>query len=155
MRLHRTASPWLRPLLWLAACTAGLTAQAQIQAPAGKTPECLQDAPMGDGQLRGEWAGSIEGQSQTVHLRLGPHPQWEGTVKGTIERSGASGGTRPMVGDVDDGNVTLEESADGTQITATWLGTVVEGSCAREIRGDYLEGKNAPPQPFVLRRLQP
>lgn len=110
---------------------------------------------MADQQLRGKWAGSIEGQSQTVQLQLGPHPQWAGTVKGTIERSGGHGGTRPMVGDVDDGNVTLEESADGTQITATWLGTVVDGSCAQEIRGDYIEGEDAAPQPFVLRKLQP
>lgn len=153
MRLHRTAGHRLRHLLGLAACVAGITAQAQPLA--GKTPECPRDAPMGDLQLQGEWAGSIEGQPQTVQLRLGPHPQWEGTVKGTIERSGAADGTRPMVGDVDDGNVTLEESADGTQITATWLGTVVEGSCAREIRGDYIEGENAPPQPFVLRKRQP
>lgn len=154
MRLHRTAGHRLRHLLWLAACVAGIAAQAQPLA--GKTPECPRDAPMGELQLHGEWTGSIAGRPQTVHLSLGPHPQWAGTVKGTIERSGGSpGGTRPMVGDVDDGNVTLEESADGTQITATWLGTVVDGSCAREIRGDYIEGEGTAPQPFVLRKLQP
>ncbi|XJC75652.1 hypothetical protein ACHFCA_02765 [Delftia tsuruhatensis] len=82
----------------------------------------------------------------------GAAPQWKGNVKGTIAR-GAD--TRPMVGDVADDHITLEESADGKRITATWLGDVVEGSCAREIRGNYLEGEDVAPRPFVLRKLAP
>lgn len=113
---------------------------------------CPGDEEMKDSQLQGEWTGTVEGQSQPVRLQLGPHPQWKGNVKGTIAR-GAD--TRPMVGDVADDHITLEESADGKRITATWLGDVVEGSCAREIRGNFIEGDDAAPRPFVLRKLAP
>ncbi|HBK00285.1 MAG TPA: hypothetical protein DDZ62_10155, partial [Delftia acidovorans] len=80
---------------------------------------CPGDEEMKDSQLQGEWTGTVEGQSQPVRLQLGPHPQWKGNVKGTIAR-GAD--TRPMVGDVADAHITLEESADGKPIAATWLG---------------------------------
>ena len=70
-------------------------------------------------------------------------------VKGSVIRDGSR---LPMVGDVDDGTVTLEESADGVHITGTWLGEADPASCGREIRGDYLRGENDPPQPFVLRK---
>ncbi|WP_447914853.1 hypothetical protein [Delftia acidovorans] len=113
---------------------------------------CPGDEEMKDSQLQGEWTGTVEGQPQPVRLQLGPHPQWKGNVKGTIAR-GAD--TRPMVGDVADDHITLEESADGKRITATWLGDVVEGSCAREIRGNFIEGDDAAPRPFVLRKLAP
>jgi hypothetical protein len=35
-----------------------------------------------------------------------------------------------MVGDVNRGAVTLEESANGINITGTWLGEVSDDSCA-------------------------
>jgi hypothetical protein len=129
-----------------AAAKASRSSAAQSHAP------CPQDEDMKDSQLQGEWTATIEGRPQPVRLHLGPHPQWKGNVKGTAARGSD---TRPMVGDVDDGRVTLEESADGRRITATWLGDVVEGSCAREIRGDYLEGEGAAPLPFLLRKLAP
>jgi len=42
-----------------------------------------------------------------------------------------------VVGDVDDGQLTLEESEDGKRISATWLGEVTEGRCGKEIRGTW------------------
>lgn len=134
------------------------TAQAKAAPKAARTASaqpplsCPEGEEMKDSQLQGEWTGTVEGQAQPVRLQLGPHPQWKGNVKGTIARSAD---TRPMVGDVADDHITLEESADGKRITATWLGDVVEGSCAREIRGNYLEGEDAAPRPFVLRKLAP
>lgn len=104
---------------------------------------------MTDKQLQGEWIGSIDGQAQTAHITLGPHPEWKGTVKGTVRRDDAS---YPMVGDVDQGTVTLEESSDGVRITGTWLGKVADGSCAKEIRGDFIVDDDAATQPFVLRK---
>jgi hypothetical protein len=107
---------------------------------------------MDDTQLQGQWSGSVEGQPGSVRIELGPHPEWLGTAKGHIQR----GDVRlPMVGDVDDGTITLEESADGQHITGTWLGQAVDGSCGREIRGDYLQDEKARPSPFVLRKLRP
>ena len=106
---------------------------------------------MTDKQLQGTWVGNIEGENDGVRLVLGPHPEWKGTVKGSISRPGSS---YPMVGDVDNNNVTLEESADGSRITGTWIGTVTEGSCAREIRGNFQAGEDAAQQPFVLHKEQ-
>lgn len=74
---------------------------------------------MSDRQLQGEWTASVAGGEETARMVLGPHPDWEGNVKGRISRPGSS---HPMVGDVNEGTVTLEESADGSRITGTWLG---------------------------------
>ena len=104
-------------------------------------------------QLQGDWDASVNGKARSAVLHLGPHPQWQGTVKGTVERNGIH---HAMVGDVDQGNVTLEESANGTNISATWVGAVTDGTCAREIQGQYQEdGENAVAQPFVLRKRTP
>lgn len=93
---------------------------------------------MTDKQLQGEWIGSVTGSDEAARMVLGPHPEWDGNVKGSINRPGSS---YPMVGDLNQGTVTLEESADGSRITGTWLGEVVEGSCGTEIHGSYLEEK--------------
>ena len=131
-------------LVYIAACAFMTSASA--------AKPCASDEPMTDKQLQGVWTGKIEGQSNNVRLVLGPHPEWEGTVKGSITRPGSS---YPMVGDVDDNSVTLEESADGSRITGTWIGTVTEGSCAREIRGNFQAGEDAAQQPFVLHKEKP
>lgn len=108
---------------------------------------------MQNSQLQGDWDASINGQPASATLHLGPHPQWKDSVKGTVERRGIH---HAMVGDVDQGNVTLEESANGTNISATWVGAVTDGSCAREIHGQYQEdGEHAVSQPFVLRKRAP
>jgi len=107
---------------------------------------------MDDRLLQGEWIASLAGRSDAVRLRLAAHPEWKGMVRGEAERDGER---HAMVGDVNEGAVTLEESANGTNISATWLGDVTEDSCAREIRGHYQEGEDAPPQPFVLRKRAP
>ncbi len=61
-------------------------------------------------------------------------------------------------GDVDAGELTLEESINGTNISATWIGQVVAGSCGKEIRGTWNNAPPSPsapsaaPTPFVLRK---
>lgn len=107
---------------------------------------------MDSSQLQGEWTASLAGQAAAAHLLLAPHPEWQGMVKGEIVRGSER---HAMVGDVNNGTVTLEESANGTNISATWVGDVTEGSCTREIRGHYQEGDDAPQQPFVLRKRSP
>lgn len=113
---------------------------------------CPQSWQMTDKQLQGQWLASVANQEAPVRLTLGPHPEWAGTVKGTVQWADSS---YPMVGDVDQGHVTLEESSDEVHITGTWLGEVVDGSCGREIKGEYLAGEEAPPQTFVLRKNTP
>ena len=107
---------------------------------------------MSDKQLQGEWVGSVAGSEGTALMVLGPHPEWQGNVKGSVSRLGSN---HPMVGDVNEGTVTLEESADGSRITGTWLGEVVKGSCGTEIHGSYQEGENVAPRAFIMRKAQP
>lgn len=136
-----------RTLVFIAASAYLVSATAQNQPDSEST--CPPGWEMTDKQLQGEWRGSIPSLNDSVHLVLGPHPEWKGTVKGTIERDGS---THPMVGDLNNGTVTLEESADGTRITGTWLGEVIPSSCGREIRGNFQASEEAPAQEFMLRK---
>ena len=96
-------------------------------------------------------AGALELQSaqtdtppafiSTAVLQLGPHPELAQSVRGTVQRGSA---TAQLSGDVDAGELTLEESINGTNISATWIGQVVAGSCGKEIRGTW---NNATPTP--------
>ena len=99
-------------------------------------------------ELLGRWQATLAGQTQPTTLQLGPHPEWNGTVKGTITRPA---GRSIVVGDVNQGKLTMEESADGKKVSGTWLGDVVDGSCAREIRGEWLDDKDNS-TPFVMRK---
>ena len=99
-------------------------------------------------ELLGRWTATMDGQPGPIQLQLAPHPEWNGTVKGSIARPA---GRSVVVGDVNQGKLTMEESADGKKVSGTWLGDVVDGSCAREIRGDWLDDKDNS-IPFVMRK---
>ena len=139
-----------KTLFFIAISALSISAWAQFDVKSSDT--CPADWQMSDKQLQGEWIGSVSGSEETARMVLGPHPEWKGNVKGSINRPGSS---YPMVGDVNQGTVTLEESADGSRITGTWLGEVVEGSCGTEIHGSYQEGENVPPRTFIMRKAQP
>ncbi len=100
-------------------------------------------------ELVGRWQADMPGQSGPVLLELAPHPEWDGTVKGHILRPGSSS---IVVGDVHEGQLTMEESQDGTHVSGNWTGEVVEGSCAREIRGEWTDEADRP-FAFTLRKL--
>lgn len=80
---------------------------------------------------------------------LGPHPELAHSVRGTVQRGGASA---QLSGDVDAGELTLEESVNGTNISATWTGQVVDGSCGKEIHGTWNNATPPTTLPFVLRK---
>lgn len=125
---------------------AALCAQAQ---PADAATDCPAAWEMDSRQLQGDWQVRFA-DGGTAVLHLGPHPEWQAMVRGNVQR-----GERrtAMVGDVHEGQLTLEESDNGTTISATWLGDVVEDSCAREIRGEWQSGdETQPARPFVLRK---
>lgn len=72
-------------------------------------------------------------------------------MRGVLQREGV----RAWVsGDVDNGDFTLEESANGRNISATWLGEVSPESCGREIKGTWTsETQPQKPLRFVLRKV--
>ena len=109
---------------------------------------CPAAVDMSHLHLQGHWRAELQATAAT--LQLGPHPELAHSVRGTVQRGGT---TAQVSGDVDDGDLTLEESINGTNISATWTGRVVDGSCGKEIRGSWTQSTSPDtPQPFVLRK---
>lgn len=95
------------------------------------------------------WRAEFEGQAQGATLLLEKHPEYPENFSGAVNRNGARA---LLAGDVDDGEFSLEESVNGTNISAIWLGEVVEGSCGREIRGSWKAEGDPRQFQFLLRK---
>jgi hypothetical protein len=127
-----------RAALLLLALTAGAAATA-----------CPKPLDVRQAHMLGTWQARIEGGNDTT-LQLARHPEYPGSFTGTALRKGQRA---RVAGDVIKGEFTLEESLDGTRISATWIGDVVDGSCGREVRGTWQgDGDDAPILPFVLQK---
>ena len=118
-------------------------------APAWAQGECPHSSEVTAQHLFGRWRAELEGRGPAGTLLLEKHQLYSASVSGTIDRDGQRS---KLAGDVEDGEFTLEESADGVHIAATWLGEVVEGSCGREIRGTWKPEREEQAHPFVLRK---
>lgn len=142
MKLHRMLAAHC---LWFA-CAVCLPATAQTPA-ASTTPAaaCSSPAEFSTVQLYGQWqlvlwveSDSPERPTSTGTLRFERHPEYPGSVRGQLQRSGAqtpgSGAVQALVsGDAIDGAFNLDESADGVAMDAVWEGA--PANCGREIRG--------------------
>ncbi len=84
-----------------------------------------------------------------AELELTPHPELAASVRGRLQRAGSQA---LLAGDVDQGDFTLEESINGTNISATWIGQVVPDSCGKEIRGTWTQENPPLSLSFVLRK---
>ncbi|MBC5765103.1 hypothetical protein [Ramlibacter albus] len=112
--------------------------------------ECPRPVDVKVPHLLGMWHAVIEGVPQGATLLFEKHPLYTASVSGAINRNGDKG---VVSGELEDGEFSMEESADGRRIFATWVGAVVEGSCGREIRGTWQRDGAALAHPFVLRKL--
>ncbi len=113
------------------------------------TPKaCPAEVDLTTADLYGLWRAEVDGRHDGT-LLLEANPQWAGSLAGAINRNGVMA---RLAGDLDDGELLLEESADGQRITATWTGTPVAGRCGREIRGTRPADGGGPARPFVLQR---
>lgn len=132
----------MRPLWgWALAAAAG-AASAQ--------DACPHSSEVRQAQMIGPWRAEFDDAKLSGTLLLEKHPTYAESLSGTIDRGA---GRHPVAGDVEDGEFTLEESADGVRISGTWLGEVVEGSCGREIRGTWsVDGEGKDARAFVLRK---
>jgi hypothetical protein len=110
---------------------------------------CPQAADVDRTLLLGLWRAEFDGGVHAGTLLLEPHPEYAESFSGSINRDGER---RRLAGDIEAGEFTLEESADGVHIAATWLGDVVEGSCGREIRGTWTAEGAPAGRGFVLRK---
>jgi hypothetical protein len=134
---------------WLLAALLAAGA-AQAESPEPPALPCPAGGQVTHRHLIGLWRASFDGLPQGATLLLEQHPELAESVRGQINRDGDKA---LLAGDVDDGEFTLEESADGVKIDATWSGTVIDGSCGREIRGDWQRAADKAPRAFVLRKL--
>ena len=130
-------------------------ATAQPAQPANPAPvACPTPAEMQAVHLYGLWRAQFEGLPAGATLLFERNPDHPDGVRGQVRREDAQGRVRMdwVAGDVDDGDFTLEESADGRSIAATWIGTVSENSCGKEIRGTWTAARGGASHPFVLRK---
>lgn len=132
----------LRVLLVAAAVAVPVHGSAQ-------TAACPQPLEVAQSHLLGLWHAQFEGLAQGATLLLEKHPQYPDGIAGGVNRDGTRG---RVSGEIEDGEFVLEESADGKHITATWIGTVVEGSCGKEIRGTWQRDGDSRAVKFILKR---
>jgi hypothetical protein len=99
--------------------------------------------------LYGLWRAEFDGQAQGATVLFEKHTELADSVAGGVNRDGVK---TLLAGDIDEGAVTLEESDNGQNISATWTGEVVDGSCGKEIRGEWRGAAGEPALRFVLRK---
>ena len=121
------------------------------------TTACPAAADLNHQHRQGRWHATLQpaapeaapAPATTAVLQLGPHPELAESVRGTGQRGDASA---QLSGDVDAGELALEESINGTNISATWTGQVVDGSCGKEMRGTWTNAHPTISLSFVLRK---
>ena len=168
--MNRLAPP--RPLLAAAllACCIHLPAAAQAPAnpaPAAAGTSCKNPGEMVPSQLYGLWQlvlwtqdgqASEAAPSSRGAVLFQPHPEYPGSVRGTLKRSGDGNDLEALVsGDVTQGGeFNLDESADGVAMDAVWEGSVPPTACGQELRGTRRSAQGtARPEPvmnFVLKK---
>jgi hypothetical protein len=130
-----SSRPWLRalPVLLLAPVLALPTASARpASAPAGgaPAPNCETPAFLEPARLSGLWqlslwpeGGQPERPASTGAVLFERHPEFDGSVRGRLKRSTAGNDREAVLsGDVVDGEVNFDESADGVSLDAVWTG---------------------------------
>ena len=141
---------------------AGGAAVAPLVAPCPAAKQVL--AP----QLYGQWLAVFEkpprGLPVQALVQLERHAEFSDSLAGMVQRDlrAAPGGkvaghaTRAqLAGDLEAGTLLLDESSNGINLTASWDGQIVEGSCGHTIKGLWKDLSNeappdAPDVPFVL-----
>lgn len=158
----------LHQVLMAAACTLALTgvplsAQAQTTPPAAPLastpPACETPGFLEPARLSGLWQLTLwpehgrPGQPlSTGAVLFERHPEYDGSVRGRLKRSD-TGNDREAVlsGDVVDGEVNFDESADGVNLDAVWIGE--PAACGLELRGTRRPADGRPADAPVLNFL--
>ena len=143
----------MNPLLaifLIATCAITTPARGQNGLNNSASASCPLATEIGPLHLYGLWRAEFEGLAPAATVLFERHPELAGSVSGGVNRDGVKA---LIAGDVDAGEFTLEESPDGLRIAATWLGTVVDKSCGKEIRGIWNNTSGTASYPFVLRKL--
>ena len=140
-------------LFCIAVCAVFTLANGQtIQKNTAPDTSCPAPSELKIANLYGTWVLEISSADGTQILLRGrveleKNPEYAGSVSGWIYLQDRK---IFVAGDLSKGEVSLEESDDGTRISAVWDGTVAEGSCATAITGTRRAGELV--TNFVLRR---
>ena len=174
---HMQSSPFFNAAARLAVGAALVLTLAGAQAQPGQQPAGAAAAPAAPcpaakqvlaPQLYGQWLAVFDkpprGLPAQAMVQLERHAEFSDSLAGMVQRdlSAAPGGkvaghaTRAqLAGDIEAGTLLLDESSNGINLTASWDGQIVEGSCGHTIRGIWKDLSNeappdAPDVPFVL-----
>ena len=121
----------------------------------GAAIECPTPGELESKHLYGQWQADFFEAPPSEDLRHEPkspprshgnirferHPEHAESLRGELKRMPRTDKTVResesawLAGDVEDGELILDESADGQQISAIWVGQALPGSCGKEIRG--------------------
>lgn len=138
----------------LAALAQSAAPPAPASAIACETPVFLDPA-----RLSGLWQltlwpenGTAAQPTSTGAVLFERHPEYDGSVRGRLKRSD-TGNDREAVlsGDVVDGEVNFDESANGVNLDAVWIGE--PAACGLELRGSRRPADGRPADAPVLNFL--
>jgi hypothetical protein len=115
---------------------------------------CLNTSALVAQDLYGNWvlelsAPTSSGSAQTARLLFKKNPEFAESLAGEFSLSGQR---MEVFGDIEEGVLDLEESANGKDISALWKGRIAEGSCGQAITGTRRIVATQTEQSFVLRR---
>jgi hypothetical protein len=154
-------------LVLIASCPlfTGAYGQNDPEKPAASACPSAQQikAPQIYGQWRVRFNPAPAGLPADATMQLERHAQFSDSLAGSVSRDlpRVAGGHAPraqLAGDLEDGFLILDESSNGTSITGTWNGEMVEGSCGRKFTGTWKDTRDsAPPDapgvPFTLEKV--
>lgn len=138
----------------IAYCATFYWAAAQNNSQASPLTACLSARDVRSTDLYGAWRFEITRSVSSLAILplqgsvvFEKNPEFSDSVVGWLQWDSVK---IFVAGDVAQGNFSLEESDDGTRISAVWEGTVAEGSCGKAITGSRQAGEVS--TPFVLRK---
>lgn len=112
-------------------------------------PSCPPPAGLTARDLWGLWRVRVEGQPPAT-LLLERHATRADSVYGEVSRAGVRA---QLAGDIEAGELVLDESDDGQRISAVWVARPSDGHCGRQWSGHWRAAGSLRQVPFVMQRM--
>ena len=157
-------------LMMLVGLSSGIAQTKPPARPPSPAKACLTAQQVKTIDLYGQWSVEFSnpprGLPAKATLQLQRHAEYSESLAGTLLRdfSAVPGGKVPdhspraqVAGDLEGVMFMLDESSNGTNLTAGWDGKIVEGSCGEIIQGVWKDlSSDAAPEavdvPFTMRQ---
>lgn len=83
------------------------------------------------------------------------HPEHEDSLRGAMKSTGTGAATQPtqvvwLSGDLEEGELIMDESEDGERISAVWVAYPTLTGCGKELRGNRRQSDNDRIQTLIL-----